>query len=91
MTMDATTPTTPTTPSTRNEIYPGVTVDPMVMGGVPVIKGTRVPVEIIIGSLAAGDTSESLQYSYDLTVDDIRAALGYAASVIESERMYANA
>ena len=79
-----------TTPTTHNEIYPGVTVDPAVMGGVPVIKGTRVPVEIVVGSLAAGDTPDMLKYSYDLTDDDIRAALGYAASVIESERLYSD-
>ncbi len=72
-----------------NEIYPGVTVDQEVMGGVPVIKGTRVPVEVILGSLAAGETSESLRYNYDLTDEQLRTALGYAADVIASERVYA--
>ncbi|HUY79548.1 MAG TPA: DUF433 domain-containing protein [Ktedonobacterales bacterium] len=82
MTMEATTPTT------HNEIYPGVTVSQDTMGGVPVIKGTRVPVEIILGSMAAGETAESLRYNYDLTDDQLRAALGYAAHVIETERVY---
>ena len=58
------------------------------MGGTPVIKNTRVPVEVILGSLAAGDTAEILRENYDLTQDDIQAALGYAASVIAAERVY---
>lgn len=71
-----------------NEIYPGVTVDQDVMGGVPVIKGTRVPVEVILGSLAAGETSESLRYNYDLTDEQLRAALGYATNLVATERVY---
>jgi len=70
------------------EIYPGIVVDQEILAGTPVIAGTRVPVEIILGSLAAGDTAEALQRSYDLTEENIRAALGYAASVIASEKVY---
>ncbi len=71
------------------EIYPGITVDQDTMGGVPVIKGTRVPVEVVLGSMAAGETSESLRYNYDLTDEQLRTALGYAADVIATERVYA--
>jgi uncharacterized protein (DUF433 family) len=71
-----------------NEIYPGVTIDQDVMGGVPVIKGTRVPVEVILGSLAAGETNESLRYNYDLTDEQLRAALGYASNLIATEHVY---
>ncbi len=71
-----------------NEIYPGVTVDQAVMSGAPVIRGTRVPVSVVLGHLAAGDTAEDIQANYDLTQENIRAALGYAASIVSAERVY---
>ena len=71
-----------------SKIYPGVTVDQAVMFGAPVIAGTRVPVSVVIGHLAAGDTAEDIQANYDLTQENIRAALGYAASVVDNERVY---
>lgn len=43
--------------------------------GKPVIRGTRVPVAVVTGGLAGGMTFEEIQREYDLTVDDIRAAL----------------
>lgn len=70
------------------EIFPGVKVDPEIMSGVPVIAGTRVPVEVILGHLAAGDTEAAVMAEYDLTADQIRAAFGYAAQVVASERVY---
>jgi len=40
-----------------------------------VIRGTRLPVTVVVGSLAGGMTFEEVQREYDLTADDIRAAL----------------
>lgn len=70
------------------EIYPGVTVDPQIVHGKPVIAGTRVPVAIVVGQLAAGETVESICENYDLTPEQVRAALGYAADRVASEAVY---
>ena len=67
------------------EVYPGVISDPEILGGEAVIKGTRVPVSLILGHLAGGMSIEELIYEYDLTVEDVRAALGYAAKRIAEE------
>lgn len=54
--------------------------------GDPCIKGTRIPVTIIIGSLADGLTAGEIRQAYpQLTDDDIAAALAYAADVIQRE------
>ena len=55
-------------------------MDPASHHGDPCIKGTRVPVSVIAGSIADGDTPEQPLVAYpQLTVDDIRAALDYAS------------
>lgn len=61
------------------EIAPRITVDTKVRFGKPVIKGTRVPVDLILAKLAGGMTYEEAMAEYDLTRDDILAALDYAA------------
>jgi uncharacterized protein (DUF433 family) len=71
------------------EISPGITIDPEIRGGKPVIKGTRVPVDILLGKLAGGTTYEELMQEYDLTRDQIFAALRYAAAVLGEERVKA--
>ena len=60
-----------------------IVIDPKRHGGEPCIKGTRVPVSIIVASIADGDTEEVLLASYpSLTREDIRAALKYAAEAV---------
>jgi uncharacterized protein (DUF433 family) len=71
------------------EIYPGVVVDPRITHGVPVLAGTRIPVQLILGQLAAGDSIEDVMEAYDLTAEQVRSALGYAAERISAERVYA--
>ena len=61
------------------ELVPGVTADSAVAFGKPVIAGTRVPVALILGQLAAGIDEADLRAEYDLTHDQVRAALRYAA------------
>lgn len=57
-----------------------------VMHGKPVIRGTRIPVELLLRKLAEGATTEDLLDAYPrLTPDDIRAALDYAADTIAHE------
>ena len=68
-----------------HEIAPRIVVDPEVRFGRPVIRGTRVPVELVIGKLAGGMTVEEVAEEYGLVREDVLAALGYAASVIATE------
>lgn len=64
--------------------------DPKVLVGKPVIKGTRITVELVLDRLAAGYTPEQIRQQYDhLTAEDIHACLAYARDVVASERMFA--
>lgn len=69
------------------EIAPRITVDEKVAFGKPVIKDTRVPVELVVGKLAGGMTAEQVMAEYDLTREDILAALDYAAKVLAQEEV----
>jgi uncharacterized protein (DUF433 family) len=73
------------------EIYPGVTVNPRVMGGTPVLAGTRIPIGVIVGHLAAGDAFETVMTEYRVSDTQVRAALGYAAHLVTSEEVYVSA
>jgi uncharacterized protein (DUF433 family) len=64
------------------EIAPRIVVDPGVRFGKPVIQGTRVPVHLIIAKLAGGMKPEEIAEEYEITLEDIQAALRYAASVL---------
>ena len=67
---------------TREELSKHVSVDPNVCFGRPVIRGTRIWVSLIIDNLAEGVSEEELLRSYpQLTHDDIRAALAFAAEM----------
>lgn len=67
------------------EIVQGVTVDPNVAFGKPVIAGTRTPAAIVLAQLAAGIPENELCDEYDLTHDQVRAALRYGAWLAENE------
>lgn len=71
------------------EIFPRITVDKNIKFGKPVIKGTRVPVDLILGKLAGGMTYEEVMFEYDLTKEDILAALNYAAKHLADEELRA--
>lgn len=60
-----------------------ISIDPKVMAGKPVIRGTRIPVEIIVRMLAQGIPEQEILKEYPrLKTDDIRAALAYAAQIL---------
>ncbi len=69
------------------EIAPGVVVDREVRFGKPVIKGTRVPVELVIGKLAGGMAIEEVMKEYDLTRENVLNALSYAARLMSEEEI----
>lgn len=63
-----------------------IEINPGVMQGKPVIRGTRIPVELLLRKLAEGAAIADLLDAYPrLSADDIRAALDYAANVIAHE------
>ncbi len=63
-----------------------IVVEPDLHHGDPCIKGTRIPVAMIMGSLADGMTAEQIKEAYpQLSLDDIRAALAYAAEVVHRD------
>lgn len=69
------------------EIAPRIAVDANVRSGRPVIKGTRVPVDILIGQVAAGLTADEVADEYGVEREDVLAALAYAAKVIANEEI----
>ncbi|MBL0160844.1 MAG: DUF433 domain-containing protein [Bryobacterales bacterium] len=59
---------------------------PGVMMGKPCVQGTRIPVYLILEKMAAGETAEQLLAAYpQLTVEDLRACLAYAAALAADE------
>jgi uncharacterized protein (DUF433 family) len=66
-----------------------IEINPKVLLGKPIIKGTRIAVEFVIDLLARGWTTEQVLREYDhLTPEDIQACLAYASEVLKSERVY---
>ena len=65
-----------------------IVIDPKVCHGKPVIRGTRMPVALIVGSLAGGMTFEEVQREYGLTAAHIRAALKFAGELVEQEQYH---
>lgn len=66
-----------------------ITVDPSILVGKPVVKGTRLAVEFIVDLLAQGWSEEEVLRNYPgLTVEDIKACLRYASAVLHAEKVY---
>lgn len=66
-----------------------ITLDPRIMTGKPVIRGTRIPVELIVRMLAQGISEAEILKEYPrLQPQDIRAALAYAARVLTQEEVF---
>jgi uncharacterized protein (DUF433 family) len=63
-----------------------ITIAPDVMQGKPVIRGTRITVDLILRKLAEGASEAEVLDAYPhLTIEDIRAALAYAADTVSHE------
>jgi uncharacterized protein (DUF433 family) len=64
-----------------------ISVDPAVMVGKPVVRGTRVTVELVLGFLAANPDLDELFAAYPhLTIDDVKACLAYARAAVHRQR-----
>jgi uncharacterized protein (DUF433 family) len=68
---------------------PRIEINPEVMQAKPVIRNTRIPVELLLRKLSEGATIEELLDAYPrLSVDDVRACLAYAADAIAHEGIH---
>ena len=65
-----------------------IVVDKDIRHGKPVIRGTRVPVDIILGSLAGGMSYKEVCEDYEITEDDIKAAMEYATKLVANEEIH---
>jgi uncharacterized protein (DUF433 family) len=66
-----------------------ITSDPKIMMGKPTITGTRITVELILEKLAAGETVDQILSEHPrLTVEEIRAAIAFAAEVLRADVVY---
>lgn len=69
-------------------LYERITIDPKIMFGKPVIRGTRVTVELILRKVGAGMTEEEiLAHHPHLTLEDVRAAAAFAAAHLAGEEI----
>jgi uncharacterized protein (DUF433 family) len=66
-----------------------IVVDPDIMAGKPVIKGTRIPVELVLKRLAQDLDVQALLTAYPrLTLEDVKACLAYAEALVEGEAVF---
>lgn len=69
--------------------HPRITLDPTVLAGKLVIRGTRIAVEFVIGLLAEGWSEADMMMNYlGLTHEDIIACLAYARDALSAEKVY---
>ena len=69
-----------------NKLIDRIVCKPEICSGKPCIKGTRIPVHIILDLLAAGESYQGIKMAYpNITEEDIRACLNYAAILADEE------
>ena len=71
------------------QIAPRIVVDEGIRFGKPTIEGTRVPVDVVVGKIAAGMSVEDVAREYGLSREDVLAALSYAAKTLAEEQIRA--
>ena len=65
-----------------------ITVNPAQMGGVPCVRGLRIPVATVVGLVAQGMAEAQILAEYpDLEVEDIREALAFAAAAVDERQL----
>lgn len=68
-----------------------ISVDPAICHGKACVKGTRIPVSVILDNLAAGETEENILKNYpSLKHEDIQAAIAYAAELAKERYIAVN-
>jgi uncharacterized protein (DUF433 family) len=65
-----------------------ISVDHRLMGGVPCVAGTRIPVATVVGLIANGLTADQILAEYpQLSIADVQACLGYAARAVDEREL----
>lgn len=64
-----------------------IIIDPKLRHGKPIIKGTRITVEEVLGALAGGMDFKEIEKEYGLTENQIRAAIAYVSAFIRGEEL----
>ena len=68
--------------------YKRITINPNQMGGVPCIRGLRIPVATVVGMIADGMTEEQILRGYpDLELEDLQEGLRYAAEAVREREL----
>ncbi len=62
-----------------------IEINPNILGGKPIIKGTRISVEMILEKLAYGYSFDQLTYDFDITDEDIKEAILYSYKIVANE------
>ncbi len=69
-----------------------IVLDPKILDGKPVVRGTRLSIEFVVGLLAEGWSEADILENYpNLGVEDVRACLAYALDALASEKVYPSA
>lgn len=69
-----------------------IVIDPAILVGKPIVKGTRLAVEFVLDLLAGGWTFDQILDNYPgLTAEDVRACIGYAKEILQQERVFPSA
>ncbi len=74
--------------SKEDQVNDRIVVDPEIQHGKPIIRGTRVPIARVIGGLGGGMTKQEVMREYEISEEDVLAALNYAAQLIEGETFH---
>jgi len=65
-----------------------IVIDPDICHGKPIIRGTRTPVTVVLGALAAGDSFEQIEQDYGITTEDVRACIAFACDEVSLQTYY---
>jgi uncharacterized protein (DUF433 family) len=65
-----------------------IEINPQIQHGRPVIRGTRVPVEAVLGELAEGMSREHIAREYRISIEDVVAAIAYASELVGKEQRH---
>jgi uncharacterized protein (DUF433 family) len=66
-----------------------ITADPTVLVGKPIVRGTRLAVEFVLGLMAQGWPEEEITRNYHITREQIRACIAYAQERLGEEKLFA--
>ena len=75
----------------RVQLAPRIIADPRILSGRPVIEGTRVPVDLVVGKLGGGMSYDEVAAEYEITCEDILAARTYTSNVLAMDEVRATA